>query len=349
MSSVLMPMSECQPLLVKEYLLRQEIHPEIIEWKYFDERFNGNRERGFAWIQENKISGFLGLIPFRAQKAGHGAECAWSCDWSVDNSISAGGMGIMLLKRARGAYDGIFNLGGNVNTRRIFPRLADRTILDAGISLVLPLRLGSVLSRLPPGILRAALARGKFLQDVPLRWIRSGADRRIQIERGISRQIESVFERGGAEWAPFYDYEYVDWQLGRCPSIACWSCYLRSHSAPQFAAIIWRPIAAPSFWRMALCGTPDREHEAELLLRTIIRFVYEQRGMAISAVASRLDRGLLNLLVARGFLRRRARLPFYAMKGRDANLPGDEFATLSFLDADLAYRFSPQAPDSSPK
>jgi hypothetical protein len=159
-------MSEADPAAVKRYLLGRQMPPEIIDWKYFDERFNRGRERGLVWVRGDEVAGFLGLIPFHTEIEGSRAECAWLCDWSIDPS-QAGGMGLMLLKRAGGLYDGLFNLGGNENTRQIVPRLADRTVPDAAVNLVLPLRLGSVFAGLPGGLVKRVLSRQKFLQHIP--------------------------------------------------------------------------------------------------------------------------------------------------------------------------------------
>ena len=139
----LLKLAEAPPTLVRDYLVRQDISPEIVDWKYFDARFSRGRERGFVCMKDDKVCGFLGLIPFQVRKDARTLECAWSCDWSVDASQVAGGMGIMMVKQAKDAYDAVFNVGGNENTRRIFPRLSDRTVWDAGISFVLPLRLGA--------------------------------------------------------------------------------------------------------------------------------------------------------------------------------------------------------------
>lgn len=340
MRPVLLNLSEVQPSLVKDYLVRQEIPPDIVDWKYFDSHFNRGQDRGFVCLKENKVCGFLGLIPFRARKDGRTLECAWSCDWSVDASQVVGGMGIMLVKQAKEAYDAIFNVGGNENTRRIFPRLADRTVWDAGISLALPLRLGAILTKLAPRFLHGPLARRNFLRNLPLKWIRTReADQRVRVEPGVSAEIAHLFEeRDQSEWCPLYDYEYIRWQLKTCPAVVSWSCYVPSPS-PRTAGIVWRSASSTDFWRLALWGARNAEDEAKLLIRRMVQFVYQQKGAAVSAIASHLDQPLISLLTAHGFLRRPGRLPFYGMRGRDANLTFDEFGILSFLDADLAYRF----------
>jgi hypothetical protein len=332
--------SEADPLAVKQYLAVHEVEPEIAEWKYFDSRFNRDRERGVVWVREGRVAGFLGLIPFCVERGGvSAAQCAWSCDWSVD-PLEAGGMGLMLAKRACGLYDGIFNVGGNENTRRIFPRLADRTVPDAAVNLVLPLRLGSTFPLLPPGILKRALSRQRLLQQIPVHWVRDRRRIGVSIEPGLSPRVMSVLgAEASRDWQPFYDSEYVDWQLVRCPAIKCWSCWMSSDSPLRTAALIWTTRSSSGYWRLLFCGATTDLEKIEVLAGAIVSFVHDQKGIALFAMASHLETGLMDLLARQGFLRRRTKLPFYVMRGRNRELPIDEFKALNFLDADLAYRF----------
>jgi hypothetical protein len=338
MRSGLIRMSEADPAAVKQYLLGQKIEPEIIDWKYFDPGFNRDRERGVVWVRENQVAGFLGLIPFRLEKGEVRADCAWSCDWSIDPR-QGGGMGLLLVKRAREFYDGIFNLGGNENTRRIFPRLADRTVPDAGISLVLPLRLGSIFARLPEGRMKRLLSRQETFQQIPLRWVRSQSRGVVTIDPGLSSCVRSVAEETSrGDWRPLYDSEFFDWQFQRCPAITSWSCWVSSESPLRTAALIWRSRSSKRFWRVVFCGETTEFQKMKTLIAAIVSFVYRQGGVALFGIVSQRESDLLKLLGRSGFLRH-GKLPFYAMRGRYAELPTDEFCVLNFLDADLAYRF----------
>jgi hypothetical protein len=338
MRSGLMRMSEADPAAVKQYLLGREIEPEIIDWKYFDPGFNRDRERGVVWVRENQVAGFLGLIPFRVEKNGQCANCAWSCDWSVDPA-QGGGVGLLLVKRARELYDGIFNLGGNENTRQIFPRLADRTVSDAGISLVLPLRLGSIVARLPRGFVKRLFSRQEKLQQIPLRWVRAGVRRPVTIEPGLSPQVLSL---AGATlqtgWRPVYDAGFLDWQFRRCPAITSWSCWISSESPLRTAGLVWKSQSSKKLWRFAFCGETHDQEKIKILNAAIVSFAYRQGCIALVTIASHRQSDLVRLLRRRGFLRH-GLLPFYAMRGRCTELPVDDFAVLSYLDADLAYRF----------
>ena len=335
-------MSEADPLAVKQYLAGRQIQPEILAWKYFDSRFNRDRERGVVWMREGRVAGFLGLIPFCVESVGACAQCAWSCDWSVA-PLEAGGMGLMLVKRARDLYDGIFNVGGNENTRRIFPRLADRTVADAAVNLVLPLRLGSSFALLPRGMLKRALDRQRFLQQIPLRWVRDRRSIGVSIEPGLSPRVISVLgDAAPHDWRPLYDIEYVDWQMVRCPAIRCWSCWISSDSPLRTAALVWTSRSSSGYWRLAFCGVKNDVEKIEALTGAIISFVHAHKGTALFAMTSHLESDLMDVLACRGFLRRRTRLPLYVMRGRNRELPIDEFRSLTLLDADLAYRFEPE-------
>ena len=341
MRSGLMAMSDADPAAVKKYLLARKLLPEIADWKYFDPSFNRRQERGVVWLRDNQVAGFLGLIPFRLEQDQVRADCAWSCDWSVDPG--QGGMGLMLVKRARELYDGIFNLGGNENTRRLFPRLADRTVPNAGVSFVLPLRLGSIFARLPKGRLRDQLNQQQALQQIPLRWVRGLNKAVITIDSGLSARVSSLVEAARqGDWRALYDSEFLQWQFGRCPAIACWSCWISSESPLRTAALIWRSRSSTKFWRFVIRGESRDLEKIQRLIGAIVSFVYSQGCVALFAIASHKESDSVTLLRRQGFLRY-GNLPFYAMRGRRPELPTDEFSALSFLDADLAYRFEHDA------
>jgi len=333
-----MRMSEVDPAAVKRYLLARQMRSEIIDWKYFDACFNRGQERGVVCVRKDQVAGFLGLIPFRLEKGDLRADCAWSCDWSVDPQQGAG-MGLLLVKRARELYDGIFNLGGNENTRQVFPRFADRTVPDAGISLVLPLRLGSIFARLPRGIFRKLLNQCESVKKIPLRWVGRQSESAVTIEPGLSAQAAALFEAAPrGDWRPRYDSEFLNWQFRRCPAISCWSCWLSSQSPPRAAALLWRSEPSNGFWRFVLCGDTADLRQIGMLADGIVSFVHSQSCVALFTIISCQESDLTSLLQKRGFLGH-GKLPFYVMRGRRPDLPLGEFAALNFLDADLAYRF----------
>lgn len=338
-------MSEADPAAVKKYLQSRQIQSEIIDWKYFDPSFNRRGERGVVLARGNEVAGFLGLIPFRLERGHVRAECAWSCDWSV--APGQGGMGLLLAKRARELYDGIFNLGGNENTRRLFPRLADSTVSDAGLSFVLPLRLGSIFARLPRGKIQDLLNRQQFLQQIPLRWVPAPSEAKIAIDAGLSPRLISLAQaEPHGDWRPLYDSEFLKWQFGRCPAIACWSFWMVSESPLRTAALIWRSRSSTKFWRFALWGETQDADKLKKIIGAVVSFVYKEGCVALFAIASHKESDLATLLRRHGFLCY-GKLPFDVMRGRCAQLPTDEFSTLSFLDTDLAYRFEHESDASA--
>lgn len=248
-------------------------------------------------------------------------------------------MGLLLVKRAREVYDGIFNLGGNANTHRIFPRLADRTIPDAGINLVLPLRLGSIFARLPDGVIKRLLSHQESLRQIPLRRVRGPSKCVVTIDPGLSpRAVSLAGDASRGEWRPLYDSEFFDWQFRRCPALTCWSCWIALESPLRTAALIWRSRSSKGFWRFVFCGETTDSQKIGTLIAAIVSFAYSQGCVALFAIVSHRERDLVQLLRRRGFLRH-GKLPLYVMRGRCAELPTDEFRVLNFLDADLAYRF----------
>jgi hypothetical protein len=87
-----------------------------------------------------------------------------------------------------------------------------------------------------------------------------------------------------------------------------------------------------------ICGETQDLEKMNRLIGAIVSFVYSQGCVALFAINSHKESDSVTLLRRQGFLRY-GNLPFYAMRGRCAELPTNEFSALSFLDADLAYRF----------
>src|SRR5690242_18802066 len=63
---------------IKQYLTGKGETGATIEWKYFDSDFNKERDRGFVYLHNGKIAGFIGLIPFTASIDGQNLSAAWS-------------------------------------------------------------------------------------------------------------------------------------------------------------------------------------------------------------------------------------------------------------------------------
>ncbi len=340
MALAFQPLSAFSPDLLIEYLGREGNSAELVRWKYFDSRFNRNRERGYAWVKDGKIGGFIGLIPFQVAIGGRVAEAAWTCDWSVQDPTGRG-TGILLIRRAQENYEFLTQLGGNEATQRIISRLAAKTVNDAGIIFYLPLRLGAILRVARRRLPRFPLDALNLVNRVPLRWPRHPeSPNSVIVKPGVSRVLSSILEpeqRG--DIYSRYDFEYVQWQVGDCPFLSSETFYIAGESTPRAAALVWRQKTSSDFWRMALWSREGAQKEADVLLSRVIRHVYDHNGFLLSVVASRLDAASIGLLRSKQFLASRRRRPLHIIDSKKTGEPVPELWPLSFLDTDFAYRF----------
>jgi hypothetical protein len=340
MASGFQPLSALAPDSLIEYLGREGHTAEAVQWKYFDSRFNRNRERGYAWVKDGKIGGFLGLIPFQIVAGDRVTDAAWTCDWSVQDP-TARGIGILLIRQAQEKYEFLTQLGGNEATQRIISRLSSMTANDAGIVFHLPLRMGALLrvarrkfSKLPVDALG-------FVNQLPLRIPRRvAAAASMTFEPGVSKVVGTLLEPAQCgDIYSRYDFEYVQWQVGNCPLLLSETCTIADGAEPRAAALIWRHRDSPDFWRFALWSRAGAEKQREILLASVIRRVYEHKGFLLSFVASRLDLALLELLRSKSFLAAPRRRPLHIITSKKTGEPVPELWPLSYLDTDYAYRF----------
>ena len=340
MPSSFQPLSSIAPAALIEYLSREGNSAEIVQWKYFDARFNRNRERGYAWVRDGKIGGFLGLIPFQVAIGGRVAEAAWTCDWSVQDQTGRG-TGILLIRQAQENYEFLTQLGGNQATQRIISRLASKTVNDAGIMFYLPLRLGAILRLARRRLPRVPVDALNLVNHLPLRWPRKPASPdSVIFEPGVSNVLRSVLEpeqRG--DMYSRYDLEYVQWQIGACPLLSSETCYLAGESSPRAAALVWRQNASTDFWRLALWACSGAQKEVGVLLSHVIRHVYDRDGFLLSVVVSRLDTSSIDVLRSKQFLAAPRRRPLHIISNKRTGEPVPELWPLSYLDTDFAYRF----------
>ncbi len=340
MASAFQPLSALAPDSLIEYLGREGNSAEAVRWKYFDSRFNRNRERGYAWVKDGKIGGFLGLIPFQIASSSQAIEAAWTCDWSVQDP-AARGIGILLIRQAQDKYQYLTQLGGNQATQRIISRLSSKTVNDAGMVFHLPLRVGAILRvahrRLPNLPVDALNVVNRLPLRLPRRPPSFGS---FIFEQGVSKVLNSFLEPAQhGEIYSRYDFEYVRWQIADCPFLTSETCYMANDSTPRAAALIWREKASPDFWRMALWSQVGGEKETATLLSGVIRRIYDYRGFVISVVVSRLETALIDLLRSKKFIAARRRRPLHIIDSKKTGEPVPELWPLSFLDTDYAYRF----------
>jgi hypothetical protein len=341
MASSIVPLGDVSGHLVRDFLRRFDFDPHIIEWKYFDAAFNRGRSRGYVWLHRDRVGGMIGLIPFAIAAAGQAREVQWSCDWMLADPLASPGIGILLLKRALATGEGVIGLGGNENTRKLIPRLATRTVPDAASTLHLFLRSGALLEKLERRLARVPLRAPGFLRRLPLRWIpRSGRDTGVRTETGVAPTIGPLLESdGGPGWHPRYDFDYVDWQVGRCPTLVSGTSYAPGRTAPDAAAVYWRPRSSNTFWRMAVWWNEEHPDRLDAVVREAISRVYEHGGAAVSVIASRSDAPLIGRLEAAGFVALGRPRAVYLCAGAQSTEPLPELRGLSYLDTDLGYRF----------
>jgi hypothetical protein len=334
-------LSAIDPDSLVEYLCREGHAAEAVRWKYFDARFNRGRERGYAWVKDGKMGGFLGLVPFQVVARDRVIEAAWTCDWSVQDP-TARGIGILLMRQAQEKYEYLTQLGGNEATQRIMSRLSTMMANDAGMVFHLPLRVGALLRVARRKLPQLPVDSLGFVNRLPLRWPRdSVSTRSVIFEPGVSKIIDSFLEpaRHGDIYAR-YDHEYLQWQVGDCPSLFCETCHIGDGcTAPAAAALLWRERASTDFFRLVLWSRKDAEKEREILLSSVIRRVYDSKGFLLSFVVSRLDQVLIDLLRRKNFLAAPLRRPLHIIASKKTEEPVPELWPLSYLDTDYAYRF----------
>ena len=340
MTSSIQPLSALDPDSLVEYLGREGHAAEAVRWKYFDSRFNRGHERGYAWVKDGKMGGFLGLVPFQVVACDRVIEAAWTCDWSVQDP-TARGIGLLLMRQAQEKYEYLTQLGGNEGTQRIMSRLSTMMANEAGMVFHLALRVGAILRVARRKFPKLPVDALSFVNQLPLRWLRRAASSaNVTFEPGVSKVLGSFLEptRHGDIYSR-YDFEYVQWQVGDCPFLFSETCYVADGSSPRAAALIWRQKDSPDFWRFALWSREGAEKERDILVSSVIRRVYDSKGFLLSFVVSRLDQSLIDLLRIKNFLAAPKRRPLHIIASKKNSDPVPELWPLSYLDTDYAYRF----------
>ena len=334
------PFSNLDAQTIRDYLVQQgEDSPAVIDWKYFDSTFTRGRERGFACIQNGRIHGTLGLIPFQALINGERLETAWSCDWYRDLSLP-GPMGIMLIKHSLRSYPLLYSLGGSAQTRMIMPRLSQYTAATAGIEFHKPLRLGGAI-RASARLTRFSVPKSIPIVDhlpLPL-FIRRAPDCEAHLSMDLNSALNSIPDPSWADQpCPAYDLPYIKWQLGRCPVISAGVCTVSSSSQSAVAILFWRLVTNKRFWRLAVLGNTNSTLTLVCGLQRVLQHIQEEGGWMASVLASRLDASLLAALKKAGFFSGQRR-PLFILN-QLPHVAITELQRLSYLDTDYAYRFN---------
>ena len=342
MSDAILSLREVPQDQVVEYLGRRGMTAEIVEWKYFDPAFNEGRERGYVWTRDERIEGFIGLIPWNVRRGNEQLDMVWGCDWSVADPNTSNGMGMVLATHAMSLHRPWMSLGGSAKARTIMPHLSNHVVDDAGLVFWQPLRLGAALIKLGERSRLANWLASTRLRSVPIRWVSGQAMHRPTVitEQGLAPGLADLIEHEHHEtWHPHHRFDALQWSMGRCPTISVRTCYVPGLSGLDAAAVFWRSVEAADFWKVALWTAPLRTNLIADLLAEVQRQVYAAGGLAISTLASHLQTDLIEQLQGAGYWRQPRPLPLYLLEQRQQPLPFGDMTGLSYVCTDLAYRF----------
>jgi hypothetical protein len=332
MSSSILPLSDVPKERVIEFLVDRGIPRERALWKYYDDRFNRGRNRGFAWFKDEDVKGFIGIIPCVLSTPSGDVPMVWTCDWFLRDPRATPGMGILLLRKVHAAHAVIGAVGGTADTAAALPNMDTRTVENAAVVLHRPLKLSGILEKVESRLPRLPRLSGSALGSIRLPHAKPRVP--VTIEDGVSPLLEPLFEQpqpGG--WRVRYDHDYVDWQVGRCPGLRSRSIVAMAGETPVAGAVLWSLDSAPRNWRAVIRALPG--HEA--MLRAVISAALDEAaragGALLSTIVSHLDGGVLASLRRQGFVAGE-RQPLYVTPEQSA--PEQGFADLSYLDTDLA-------------
>jgi hypothetical protein len=121
--------------------------------------------------------------------------------------------------------------------------------------------------------------------------------------------------------------------------VTCRTCYCSSDSGVQAAAVLWRAIKSTDYWRVAVWHQDGAQDELAAVLAQALGQIYDEGGIGVAMIASRLDTDLTALASRYHFVPARMRWPLSVFTERSTSQSVDELTGLSFLDEDLSYRF----------
>ncbi len=331
--------NELPPESLIQFLEEQQGTPaDHTRWKYFDSEFNAGRLRGFAAMQDSRVVGMLGLIPFTASLNNETFDTAWTCDWFVDAERASGATGIALLKAATAACDKLYHTGGGDVTKQLFGRLANVTEEAAIKEYRMLLRLGYLINR--------AKVRSPWLAKLPLN---IGNNIPLRRKKAPIREIDSLFSPGvsetlvrtfgetpmEADFHPIYDARYINW-FSRNPGLEFYSYTFEQKAS----ALLWHPRKAhphqtKTEWRLALAPGTASPDELSALADVAADFATVKGADSLKVLVSGRDVSLCAALEKSGYTERRQQ-PFFAFYHDPASMPSESMSGHSFLDADNA-------------
>ncbi len=338
MKSSIIPLSEVLPEQVYRYFERQGFSRETVRWKYFDEEFNGGRERGYAWLTKDGVKGFIGMIPATVATPAGDRPMVWTCDWAVDNPQTSPGIGMRLIAKVHKNYDFVAGVGGSEFTHAIIPRMDTLTVPDAAVFLHLPLRLGTLLKKLEARVGFLPRLSRTPLRNLPLPRKKIRGRGSARIADGVAGSLAGLFDAPASGHCRVrYDQAFLEW-VGRSPGLRALSCY-SSETKPSAAALFWCSRNDPRVWRIAFRSEPGARDHLQSVLSDAAQRVFEEGGAILSAIVSHLDTSELELLKENGFVEGSVRWPLYIPAKAEPSPRIEDLAQLSYLDTDLAAHF----------
>lgn len=336
MKPSILPLSSVAEPLVYDFFARRGRAVEEIRWKYFDQDFNRGRERGYVWATQDRVLGFIGMIPVGLTTPYGDRELMWTCDWFVENAEQKPGMGVLLLKKVYSSYALAGNVGGTIYTRTIVPRLATQTVDGASVPFHLALRAGVLLQKLERRMPFLNGLSASRLSQIPLR--RSAPAKRrndVFLVAGVHPGLERLFDEPCSAGCQLrQDAAFLEWHMRR-PGVHAFSCMVGDPGAPDAGALLWCSDSfRPGYWYAAFRALPAAEEMLAKVIRAVVSRVMEQGAYRLSTITSHLDRPLLDLLKDQGFTEG-LRQPLYIHARDEPDTCSRGFSRLSHLDADL--------------
>jgi hypothetical protein len=337
----IVPLSEVPRPLVEAYLRARTSYfrdraPAAVAWKYYDVAFNRGRDRGFVWLRDDRVRGFIGLIPAAMARGAEVVPLAWTCDWGLDDPAGTPGMGVHLLRRAVAAGPHTATLGGNKHTTTLVPRMAACTFDDAGISYWRPLTSAAVLRLLGTRLAPLGRAADTPLGRVPIPRPRRRAAARVRLDAGIAPELDALFTAARPPaWTARYDVDYLRWALERCPGIVCATLLVAGTAAPVAGAVAWYAADAPiRTVRFACWSEPGARDATEAVVAATAGWARRVGAEGVATIAGRWDVEQRDALERVGLRRRASTRPLYVFAPHLDALGG-----LNYLATDLAQRF----------
>jgi hypothetical protein len=178
------------------------------------------------------------------------------------------------------------------------------------------------------------------LRQVPLRrGTPAISSDRVTIEPGLAVVLHPLLEKSNlVDGCPLYDFEYLHWQIGRCPVLDSYTVYLKGKADVRTAVLLWCSATSRDFWRMTVLSMDPNPADLDSLVAMSLSFVQSEGGVALSVGASRHETKFIAVMRSHGFIVSPRRRPLYILGGSRGSSLIPEPRQLGFLDTDWAYR-----------